>query len=249
MMTLDYARLVEGLREVTAGFAGAVAGGDPEAKVPTCPEWRLARLVGHIGQADRWAAGIVREGGPSAVPDPAEADHDEPAAWEDRLLGGAEELIAAMRDAGAETEVWSMAGPVPAAFWVRRMMCDTAVHHYDAALTTGAAYGIAGDVAAEVLTESLQLIAATEAAEAFLPRLAALRGRGERLVIRPDGVDGWVITRTPEGVRWERGDGDGDVVVSGTTAECMLVFARRLPARAVTGDRAVLEHWLAHTAF
>ncbi|MFC7586926.1 hypothetical protein ACFQYP_26735 [Nonomuraea antimicrobica] len=45
------------------------------------------------------------------------------------------------------------------------------------------------------------------------------------------------------------GRGNGDVELSGPVAECMLVLARRLPPRDVTGDRALLEHWLAHTAF
>ncbi|MEV0612470.1 maleylpyruvate isomerase family mycothiol-dependent enzyme [Nonomuraea sp. NPDC050404] len=249
MSALHAARLVEALREQTAGFSRAVAGGDPEAKVPTCPEWRLSELVGHIGQAHRWAAGLVRlKGAPLPVPDPREAVPGEPGAWEEWLRAGAEELIAAVGEAEEGSQVWSVVGPMPPVFWLRRMFCDTAVHHYDAAATTGAAYEISGDLAAEVLTEGMQIVATPEAA-AFLPRLAELRGGGERLGVRPDGMAGWLVTRTPEGPRWERGRSDGDVVVSGPVDECMLVFARRIPPRDVSGDRALLDHWLAHTAF
>ncbi|WP_399118448.1 maleylpyruvate isomerase N-terminal domain-containing protein [Streptomyces sp. KM273126] len=48
-------------------------GTDWDAFVPTCPEWRLRVLVGHLGQAPRRAAGIVRGGPADGVPDPQEA--------------------------------------------------------------------------------------------------------------------------------------------------------------------------------
>ncbi|MDT0347056.1 maleylpyruvate isomerase N-terminal domain-containing protein [Streptomyces litchfieldiae] len=58
----------------TGAFAGAVAGPARDTHVPTCPEWRLRGLVGHIGQAHRWAAEIVRTGEPDAIPDPRDAE-------------------------------------------------------------------------------------------------------------------------------------------------------------------------------
>ena len=63
-------RFAEALTARTAAFAETVAGADPAAPVPTCPDWPLRVLVGHIGQAHRWSAGIVRSG-PSPVPDRA----------------------------------------------------------------------------------------------------------------------------------------------------------------------------------
>ena len=55
-------RIAEALREHTGGMARAVTGADPDTTVPTCPEWTLRDLVGHIGQAHRWAAGFIRSG-------------------------------------------------------------------------------------------------------------------------------------------------------------------------------------------
>lgn len=293
MTTLEPDRLVEGLREQTAAFGRAVAGGDPEAKVPACPQWRLRDLVGHVGQATRWAAGLIRAAStppplshpadglpdsgqaraasaspplpdplddppsngqaratraPLPVPDPHDGLPGSPAAWGAWLRDGAEELIAAVRSAAPDAPVWSFAGAVPPAFWLRRMFCETAVHHHDAATTTGVAYAIADDLAADVITEALELVTAP-GVEAFKPELAALRGRGERLAVRADGMPGWLITRTPGGPRWERSDTEADVVVSGPVAECMLVLARRVPPRRVGGDLALLRHWLGHTAF
>ncbi|WP_223167367.1 maleylpyruvate isomerase family mycothiol-dependent enzyme [Nonomuraea sp. SYSU D8015] len=251
-VTLDDGRLEEGLREVTAGFARAVAGGDPAAVVPTCPEWPLRVLVGHIGQAYAYAAGILRKGEIPPVPDPWEAEPGAPAGWEEWLRESAEDLIGALRETGADTERWTFLGPAPARFWVRRMMADTAIHSYDAAVTTGTAFEIAGDLAADVVTEGMDMLTAP-GAETLKPDLAGLRGRGERLGVRPPDMAGWVVVRTPGGLRYERGPVEADAVVSGEVADLMLVCSRRLPLDdervEVTGDRALLEHWLARMAF
>ncbi|MEO3801641.1 maleylpyruvate isomerase family mycothiol-dependent enzyme [Nonomuraea sp. B1E8] len=248
MTTLDTARLAEGLREQTARFARAVTGGDPDARVPTCPEWRLRDLAGHVGHAHRWAAELVREAAPVPIADPATDDPGPLDAWARWLRDGAEEVIGAVQEAPAGARVWSLTGPTPPVFWLRRMLGDTVIHHYDAAATTGASFDVAGDLAADVISEGMGLLAVPAAAE-FRPELAELRGRGETIVLRPDSGQGWMITRTPDGIRCDRGGGDGDVVVSGSVTELMLVFTRRVPPRDVTGDRALLDHWLAHTAF
>ncbi|MFD0477080.1 maleylpyruvate isomerase family mycothiol-dependent enzyme [Nonomuraea thailandensis] len=193
-------------------------------------------------------AGLVRTGLPAPLPDPSGVDPGAPGGWGEWLRAGAEELAEAVRKVGEDAEVWSFLGPAPAAFWLRRMCCEAAVHGYDAALATGAAYGIADDLAADVVTEGMELMSHPRA-ETFKPELALMRGAGERLAFRPRGMDGWVISRLPEGLRWERGNGPGDVVVPGTVTDIMLVLSRRIPPAAVSGDRALLEHWLAHSAF
>ncbi|MDP4506843.1 maleylpyruvate isomerase family mycothiol-dependent enzyme [Nonomuraea turcica] len=251
---LDVERLEEGLREQTAGFARAATGGDPQAIVPTCPEWPLRVLVGHIGQAHRWTAELLRKGEPVSVPDPWQAEPGAPEGWEEWLRAGAEDLLDALRESGADMEMWTFLGPRPALFWLRRMLADTAVHHYDAAATTGAVFEIAGDLALDVVDEGMEMLVAP-GAEQLKPDLVELRGRGERLGVRPRSGDGWVLIRTPEGLRCERGPvpAEADVVVSGAAADLMLVCSRRLPlgdARVeITGDRALMEHWLARMAF
>ncbi|MFJ1547451.1 maleylpyruvate isomerase family mycothiol-dependent enzyme [Streptomyces sp. NPDC088246] len=249
--TLDTARLVEGLREQTGGFTRAVAGRDPDARVPTCPKWPLRTLVGRVGQEHRWAAELVRKGEQLPVPDPRQADPGAPDEWARWLREGAKELIRAMQEPGTDTEMHTFFGPRPAAFWLRRVLSDTCVHHYDAAFATDTAFEIADDLAADVISENLDLLS-TPAFETARPAVAGLRGRGERIGFRPRSMEGWVITRTPESVRWERGPAEADVVVSGAVADLMLVFSHRVPPEdnrvTVTGDRALLDHWLAHTA-
>ncbi|MHA6617257.1 maleylpyruvate isomerase family mycothiol-dependent enzyme [Pseudonocardia sp. DLS-67] len=246
-------RLTTALREVTAAFADAVAGLDPQATVPTCPEWRVRDLVGHIGQAYRWSAELVRTRAGTPPPDPRDSDPGRPQDWPRRLHDSAADLASAITDTGPDTAVWTFLGNRPARFWLRRMVADTAVHVADAAFAAGRPFTIAPDLAAETISEGLGLISAAEAAD-LKPELGELRGDGQTLLLRPTDVEtGWLITRGPGGVTWERGTSDADVVVGAPVGDLLLVFSRRItpddPRLAITGDRALLQHWWAHTAF
>ncbi|WP_103351414.1 maleylpyruvate isomerase family mycothiol-dependent enzyme [Amycolatopsis sp. CA-128772] len=248
---MDNARLAEGLHEHTAGLARAVEAADPDQPVPTCPEWPLRVLVGHIGQAHRWAASIVRDG-PSPVPDPFDEDPGSPDEWSGWLDRGAADLEAAVRAAG-DSPVWTFFGPQPARFWLRRMLHDTTIHHADAALATGNGFTVAPDLAADAISEWLEVLSDPVTAS-LKPAFAELRGTGQTLHLQPSGNGegpGWLITRTPGGVRWTRdGTTTADVTLAGPLEDLLLVLTRRRPADRVTltGDRALAAHWLAHTA-
>ncbi|WP_131737934.1 maleylpyruvate isomerase family mycothiol-dependent enzyme [Actinomadura roseirufa] len=279
MSTPEPARLAEGLREHTAGMAAAVAGRDPAGPVPTCPQWRLRDLVVHVGEAHRWAADMVRTGTARETPDAAAAEPGAPDEWPAWLEAGARELTDAVGAEGPEKLVnMVFLGPRPAAFWLRRMLHDTSVHHADAALAAGLPFEIAADLAADGIGEWLELMTAPAALK-IKPELAELRGGGETLALRPEErtVPGWLITMTPEGPRasratdsttddsatggTDRGSADtggtdtggASAVVRAPVRELLLVLSRRLsPEKAgakVTGERAVLDHWLTHTAF
>ncbi|QFG26804.1 maleylpyruvate isomerase family mycothiol-dependent enzyme [Actinomadura sp. WMMB 499] len=249
---MDITRIAEGLREHTAGLADAASGPAPDTTVPTCPEWTLRDLVGHVGQAHRWAADMFRTGGTTVaveLPRDAPADQAEWAAW---LRAGAAEAVAAQA-ANAGPVAHPVMGEAPSAMWLRRMLNDTSVHHADAAITAGVPFAIAADLAADEITETFAHLTAPAAAQ-FKPELAELRGAGETLCLRADepSVPGWLITRGPDAAIVEYGARDADMTIAGPVRDLMLVFARRLApedaAVKVTGDRALLDHWLAHTA-
>ncbi|MFF9899626.1 maleylpyruvate isomerase family mycothiol-dependent enzyme [Streptomyces longispororuber] len=248
---LGTAQLVAALREQTTAFADAVAGRDPDTRVPTCPDWSLRTLVGHVGQEHRWAAELVRERRQLPAPDPLQADPGAPDAWGRWLREGAEDLVRAVGESGADTATRTFFGPRPVSFWLRRVVSDTCVHHYDAARATDRPFEVADALAADVLSENMDLVC-TPGFEAVRPEVAGLRGHGARIGFRPGTGAGWVITRGPRAPRWERGPVAADVVVSGAVTDLLLVFTRRLPPDddrvTVTGDRALLDHWLARTA-
>lgn len=219
------------LRAQTAAFAQVVAGVPADRPVPACPGWLLRDLVGHIGQAPRWAAGVVRSGAPAPVPDPRDADPGPPAGWTDWLLAGADELLAAVE--AADTPVWTLMGPRPARWWVRRLLADLVVHTADAAFTADRPFEVGDEQAADALSEFLDLLG-----------LATVSSAGT-VALRPSTGDGWLVT----GQTWRPGPGAADVTLTGTAADLLLVFMRRLPLDRVKveGDRVVAEEFLTYT--
>lgn len=243
-----------------ARLADAVREADLTRRVPTCPEWTLAQLVGHVGQAHRWAAALVAEratgprdpGEPDDLAVPEDPQHR--CAW---LLEGAARLVDAVREAGAETTVWSWADEQTAGFWLRRMVHDTAVHRADAELAVGRPFQISAELAADGISEWLGLLSSSKLA-ARSPAIGKLRGHGQTLHFHAtdDGLGEageWMVRRTPSGVGWEHGHGKGDVALRGPAAELLLVITRRLPVSdpriQVLGDEQLIATWLELTAF
>ncbi|RJO72273.1 maleylpyruvate isomerase family mycothiol-dependent enzyme [Nocardia panacis] len=250
MTDFDFDWLATGLRNRTADFAAAAQQGDPAATVPTCPDWQLRNLVGHIGQGQRWAAEIVRTGTIGGPPDPLDAEPGSPEQWTQWVLAASEELIAAVQQHGPQDPAVSILGSRPAAFWVRRMMHDVSIHCFDAARTAAIPYEIPADYAADGIAELLELFTDPQV-RVVRPDLAALNGSGETIGLRPLSGDGWLITRTADGPVYERKDGPADVTLAGSPGDLLLALAQRLPldddSLTCTGDREVLEQWLART--
>lgn len=240
------------LREQTDAFAATAANLDPDAPVPTCPEWQARDLVAHIGQAHRWAADIVRAGTASAPPDPRASDPGMPSEWSAWLRAGAADLVDAVNETGPDCPVWTYVDERPAGFWLRRMLHDTLVHRADAALAAGIEFDVDPGLAAEAISEVLDLIGDPVAAQR-LPSVVDLRGTGQTLQFRPaePGQPGWLITRTPTGPVTRRANAEADVLVTGSARDLLLVFTRRRPPSdvTVTGDADLLDHWLARVAF
>jgi uncharacterized protein (TIGR03083 family) len=259
MPQLNADRYVVEIEASTAGLAEIVAEDDQSLPIPTCPEWTLRQLVTHVGRAHRWAAEITRTR--SDVPIPFREVPDgklpdgraEQCAW---LRAGAARIVNTAREAGGDL-VWSFTGPTPAGFWLRRMAHETLVHRADAQLAAGAEPEpvIAAEVAADAIDEWLMLLAGglggpDERAKA-LPA-----GAGLHIHATDDGLGGggeWMIRHDAGGLAVEPGHGKGDAALTGPAASLLLVLMRRRPvsdpAVTVHGDSAVVDGWLATTAF
>lgn len=246
-------------RGEVARFVEVLDGVELNRPVPTCPEWDLRALVGHVGQAHRHGAGVVRGRvtGVERLPPPTEPPVlDDVAACRAWLVDGADALVAAIEHAAPGDEVWNFAfGSGPPGFWLRRMIHETAVHRYDAALTAGTPYELDPELASDGLSEFLSL-ATSPGAVAFRPDLAReMRGRGQTLYLHAGGDErGWLLTRGPEAVSWKQvGPVTADVTVRGDVVDLLLLTVGRVePGDArltVTGDTELLVHWCAHVKF
>jgi uncharacterized protein (TIGR03083 family) len=254
---LPFDRYYVAIQQGAADAADVVADTDPGAPVPTCPEWTFADLVRHLGTAHRWAATTVERRATEAVPFDTLEDTepgDDAATW---LRDGARRLAEALHAAGPETRVWSFTPDQTAGFWARRMAHETTIHAADALIAAGRNVSLPADLAADGVSEWLAMVSVA-AARGHTPAFAELRGTGETLHFHTtDGWLGrsgeWLVRRTPEGLEVDQGHAKADVAVRADAGDLALLLSRRIPADApgvqILGDRALFEHWLAHTAF
>ncbi|MEE4543719.1 maleylpyruvate isomerase N-terminal domain-containing protein [Streptomyces sp. V4-01] len=259
MSLLDHERYCAAITDETALLRDTVRGADLTRTVPTCPDWTIGRLAVHVGQAHRWVEAMVRDRAAEELPDDAEhiADY-EPAAGADALdawlADGADKLAGALRTAGAEQPMWSWARPQNAGFWARRMAMETVVHRADAAIAAERPYDPAPELAADALDEWFELATDPDAV-AEDPRARELLGSGQTLHLHATDVPGaeWLIVRDPDRLRWSRTHAKADMALRATLTDLLLVLQRRLspdsPRLEIIGERALLDHWLARTAF
>ncbi len=259
MPPLSAGRYVAEIEASTAGLAEIVAEHDQGLPIPTCPEWTLRQLVTHVGRAHRWAAEITRTRSAEFIPFRAVPDGklpEDPAGQRAWLRAGAARIVGAVRETGSDL-VWSFTGPVPAGYWLRRMAHETLVHRADAQLAAGDEPEpvIDAEVAADAIDEWLMLV--TGGLGNAGERAGALpAGAGLHVHATDDGLGGrgeWVIRREGGGLIVAPGPGEGDAALAGPAASLLLVLMRRRPvtdpAVTVHGDGALVDGWLADTAF
>jgi uncharacterized protein (TIGR03083 family) len=254
--SLSHDRLAEALVAEAEEFGMAIEGAAPDARVPTCPEWSLQDLTRHVGLAYHKSAAIVASRPTRYVPFEAVTVDDPPdfdtlGEW---LVEGAERLVEAVADVGPETETSTWTPDRRAGFWTRRLTHETVVHRADAALTTGAPYAVDADLAADGISEGLDLVAVFSRLEHPAMDRTALRGTGESLLFRATGPDlGWLARRTATGVEVSQSGDDADVVVEGRVADLLLALTGRIatddPRLTISGDAGLFRHWRENTKF
>lgn len=247
----DHDSYCDALSGEIARFAAAVRDADPATPVPTCPGWRVAKLVKHVGILHRWAERMVRDRTTERL-DPRQLDVGLPAdesGYAEWLAAGAAPLVAALRDAGPYGPVWAWGADQRAGFWSRRLLHETTIHRADVELTLGREPAIDTSVAVDAIDEFLDNL---PYAPRFTANVAELPGDGESLHFHSTDADGeWMILLGPEGFTWQHGHGKASSAVRGPAADLMLlVYGRRRPEDARFqrfGDDAVLDRWRAST--
>ncbi|WP_067348188.1 maleylpyruvate isomerase N-terminal domain-containing protein [Streptomyces noursei] len=223
MASMSYDRHCAEIVAQTALLRTRLDDADLSAPVPTCPGWTLAQLVRHLGGAHRWAETIIRTRAADPVPDDLvndvsghpDVDAVTLGAW---LTDGAERLADALRAAGPDVPVWTVAPGGTPAFWARRMTHETVVHRADAAFvaarapggSTGAdrPFAVVEDVAVDALDEWMSFGSLPVVRETT-PRIADFMGRGHTLRFQatdaaPEAVADWLIALEADALTWRR---------------------------------------------
>jgi len=147
--------------------------------------------------------------------------------------------------------VWTFNGAKPAGWWIRRRAHEATVHRADATLAVGNAFELAAEVAADGISEWIEL--ATVAANVHAPPLR--RGLTLHLHATDDGLGPtgeWTITHDEDGVQWSHDHAKGETAVRGSATDLLLALSRRQTAKGaveVLGDEAIWDEWLSRTPF
>ncbi|MDY7100425.1 MAG: maleylpyruvate isomerase family mycothiol-dependent enzyme [Actinomycetota bacterium] len=206
---------------------------DLDARVPSCPDWSIGELVGHVAWVHRWVTTVLTtpEGErPSRKTVPPSPEGPEVLTWYAEGLGT---LDATLRATDPDREVVVFGGTGPARFWSRRMAHENALHRWDIEVAAGLEPApIAGDVALDGIEEALEVM--------MPPRFALdeFGPNGETLHLHTtdlDTIDGvgegdgeWIITFGAEGVEVTHGHAKGDAAVRGTASDLALFVYSRL---------------------
>jgi uncharacterized protein (TIGR03083 family) len=244
---MDRLSYLDSLRGDAADLLAA-ATGHLDAGVPTCPGWRMERLVGHVGRTYRWTAGWVADGASREIPLPPEGDAV--TAW---TRAGLAELLATMEEAmgigDPDTPVKTWAGDQLPIFWPRRMAIETAVHRWDAQAAAAEGRPIGTDLALAAVDEMFEVVLPWRGTGEL-----GTENEGKTMHLHATDVAGgaagegeWLVTLGPEGLTVEHSHAKGDVAVRGTASDLLLLLWNRVPADRceVFGDADLLEQWRA----
>ena len=194
-----------------------------DAPVASCPEWDVADLVWHTGEVHYFFATCVREGwsDPSPYEEPDRPSGAELLAW---FRDNVQRTVEVLRTTPGDAPAWTWAPRGGTAAWVlRRMAQETAVHRWDAeaAASPDAPPPIDAEVAVDGVDEFLEHFS-DNAAEGAAPiggsvHLHAIDGDGE-----------WLITEPTVGGRLEcsKEHAKGDAAVRGSASDLLLLLWR-----------------------
>jgi len=216
-----------------------------DAPLPSCPGWKVADVLDHVGVVWGWSAAIVKSGARADQPTTSDGLVGE------KLIDWAEEqrqhAVDALSAADPNENCWTFGLPRSKLFWFRRQCLEATVHAWDVQRGVGEPEPIAADLASDGIDEFFSLV---------LPRVLKQQPsawNGESLHFhRTDGDGEWVVRLGPgEELAVERQHSKADVALRGPAESLYLWSINRAPSSDldVVGDRAVADRWTAGIAF
>ncbi|MET0580131.1 MAG: maleylpyruvate isomerase family mycothiol-dependent enzyme [Ilumatobacteraceae bacterium] len=145
------------LRSESARFRDVLSGCDPDARVPSCPDWSAADLLWHLATVQRWWAEVL-----SARPDrPEEIDPSRPEAYDELLTtydAWSHRLADVLEVADPADAAWNWSDDHTVGFILRRQAHEALVHRVDAELTAGTSSEVDPVLAADGVHEVLAVM-------------------------------------------------------------------------------------------
>lgn len=243
---LEWATYGEALGAAGSVLRANAASAGLAARVPTCPGWRVADLVTHVGVVHRWAAGCVR-----GEPDRPDADVAAEASRAADLLDwfddGLVDLLNALAAAPADLsgDFFLPDAPPLRWAWARRQAHETTIHGVDA---MAARLGRAPAASEVWFDRAFALDGIDELLTGFLPRpkYAPTPARPERVLVAPADADrGWSIELSPAGAVTTRVEGErrGADVTLGGSARALYLGLWNRGDEIVASDAGWLDGW------
>lgn len=238
---MEMTRFRECLAAEFAQLREAAAGTDPAAPVPSCPEWTVADLTGHVAEVYQHKTESMRRG-EFPRPWPPDPTGEDPLALLDRSY---RELVGEFdaRPVAERAAHWYEPDPTVGCL-LRRMAHETLIHRVDAELAAGTGpSAVPDDLAVDGVDEVLHVMLAYMS-QGWPKAFEDLPERGEApAVLVAAGSASWLLIPTPTGVTvGSGGAADGVATVSGDPQAVLLWLWGRQPDSgvAVTGDRAAV---------
>ncbi|MHA7652221.1 maleylpyruvate isomerase family mycothiol-dependent enzyme [Mycobacterium sp. ML4] len=233
---------IAALRRESNRIASA-AEGRLDRIVPSCPGWRIADLVWHVGIVQMFWQMVARGAlsGPEAWSEPDRPTDGDLVAW---FRGGVDASAATLEGLSPDTPAWTWGHRQDVGFIRRRVAQETAVHCWDAVNAIEANEPIEQTVAVDGVDEFLDEV---------LPGLSPdLDGPAQTICMRTsDTTDRWIV-RTGEGCSELIPASDqGDATVTATASDLLLLlWGRRSPNQVqVDGNTAALQRFLTRADF
>ncbi|MFC4611169.1 maleylpyruvate isomerase family mycothiol-dependent enzyme [Streptomyces maoxianensis] len=240
----------DSVEQLERRFVETVRDVDPATPVPSCPGWTFADLVKHHGTTHRWMEHLVRTRAAERVWSrdvPLDLPED-PAEYPQWLARSAELTLRTLRGVDPETPMWSHGADQRVRFFPRRLLFEAVVHLADAQLALGLEPRVTAATAADGIEEFLENLPYYSW---IAEPVAALAGGSVGLTATDTGA-AWTIGFGGGGFAWTKSDGSSAVGVEATAGDLMLLVYGRLSADdarfGISGDRAILDAWLAATA-
>lgn len=208
----------------------------------SCPGWTVADLLWHLTEVqDFWRTIVAeqRSDWKSYEQPPRPVDEGLP----DLYRRGRVQLLKTLAEADPATPVWTWSNDKTAAFVVRRMMHETAVHLWDATAAAGLVNPIEATLASDGIDEFLTH---------FMGNVAdAAAPVGGSVHLHCGDVAGeWTVRESADGFAVTREHSKGDCAIRGSASDILLTLWRRVPLSScdVVGDADVAARFIAYTS-